>query len=123
LPCEDARAALATLMQSWREGMIAPLPLACRTALAWAADVSDVAAVYEGNAFPGGGMRGEVEDACLARMFPDFESLSAEGRFIDLAARLYRPIHSWAGTHVAVEVHAVPDLVGAGPDLQGIPDE
>ena len=113
-PAEDARAALRMLMETWREGMTAPLPLACKTALAFVAGAADVAAVYEGSAYPRGAARGEVEEACLARMHPDYESLVADGRFTELAPRVYGPIVEWAGDHVSVEAHATPDAGASG---------
>ena len=37
------------------------------------------------------GLPGEGEEACLARLFPDFEALRADGRFAALAQRLFGP--------------------------------
>jgi exodeoxyribonuclease V gamma subunit len=116
LPADEAAAALATLMRTWREGMTAPLPLASKTALAWGAGAGDVAVVYEGSSYPRGGARGEVEEACLSRMFPDYASLRADGRFDDLAARLFGPILEWVRVHVTVSPH---DTAEAGQAVQG----
>jgi exodeoxyribonuclease V gamma subunit len=101
LPDREAQATLALLLQAWREGMAAPLPLACRTALALAGGASDVATVYDGGPY----QRGEVEDTCLARVFPDFEALSADGRFVGLARQLYGPLLEWARDGVTLELH------------------
>ena len=101
VPEDEAKAHLDTLMQTRCEGMAEALPLACKTALALVAGVNDVSGVYEGGMF----RRGEVEEACLARMFPDYESLTADGRFADLAQRLFGPLHRWAATQVTLELH------------------
>ena len=109
LPAEAATAALNTLLRTWREGMSEPIPLACKTGLALARGAKDVAGVYEGSQFGGagkvGGTRGEVEEACLARMYPDFEALSGDGRFQELAQRLFAPIQQWVTDHVTREVY------------------
>ncbi|NLD53958.1 MAG: exodeoxyribonuclease V subunit gamma [Burkholderiaceae bacterium] len=84
---------LRMLMRSWREGMARPLPIARRTALAHVSGVANLQPIFEGQE----GSRGEVtQDACLARMFPDLESLTEDGRFHDLADRLYGPLRAWA---------------------------
>ena len=104
-PAERARAALGELMQAWREGRQgsgAPLPLAPRTALALVRGVSDVAGVYEGSDF--GHRRGEAAEACLARSFPDYAALVADGRFEALAQRLFAPLAAWIDADVQVEV-------------------
>ena len=61
--------------------------------------------VYEGQ----DGAGGEVtQDACLARMFPDLESLTQDGRFFELADRLFGPLNAWARTQVTLQAHAAP---------------
>ena len=117
LPQGEAQTALAVLMQTWREGMSAPLPLASKTALARVAGAPDEVAVYEGNSFarpaagpgPNAKSSGEVEEPCLARMFPDHEALTADGRFAELAERLFGPLLAWARTHVTFEPHEPPE--------------
>ncbi|MEY4561883.1 MAG: hypothetical protein RLZZ618_1160 [Pseudomonadota bacterium] len=98
LPQDEATEALDDLLLAWQEGMRGPLPVACKTALAHVAD-RDAAGTYEG----GFKLSGEVGEPCLARIYPDFEALSDDGRFEALADRLYRPMAEWAATHV--EVH------------------
>ena len=107
---DAARATLSVLVGAWRAGMEAPLPVAIRTALAFATD-QDPLPVYEGRegdeyAYP------EVGDPCLARCHPDFESLSADGRFAELSLELYGPLAAWAQT-LAVTPHAT---TGVRPD-------
>jgi exodeoxyribonuclease V gamma subunit len=106
LPADDALALLHTLLECWRDGMTAPLPLACNTALAWVAGV-DAALAYDGSARS----HGEVEEACLARLFPDFESLADDGRFATLAQLLFGPMLEWTRNCVSVALHAAPGLL------------
>jgi exodeoxyribonuclease V gamma subunit len=89
---DEARAGLQALLAAWREGMDAPLPLACRTALAQAAGVAELSPFYEGS----DRAPGEVAEPCLARCWPDLEALLADGRFLRLALLLYGPLHGWA---------------------------
>ncbi|CAN7596236.1 exodeoxyribonuclease V subunit gamma [Variovorax paradoxus] len=98
---EAARAALAVLLAGWRQGMTKPLPVACRTALAWL-NQKDAGLNYEGN---GDFMRGEREEACLAREYPDYEALTADGQFELWAEQLYGPVVHWIAAHVTVESH------------------
>ena len=109
----EAQTALTVLMDAWREGRSEPLPLASKTALARVAGAPDEVAVYEGNSFaraaagpgPNAKSSGEVEEPCLARMFPDHDALTADGRFAELAERLFGPLLAWARTHVTFEPH------------------
>jgi exodeoxyribonuclease V gamma subunit len=102
LPCDEAIEALTTLMRTWREGMSQPLPLARKTALAHVSGKRNLEAVYEGSNDAGGEV---TQDACLARMFPDFETLTADGRFFELAERLFAPLCAWTGAYVTSELH------------------
>jgi exodeoxyribonuclease V gamma subunit len=110
----QAAEVLADLVRAWREGMSEPLPLACETALSAVRGEKDTAAVYEGGRYSRTGELGEVKDACLARMYPSFEALSADGRFTELALRVYGPIEHWAGTTSSVELHPAGDGNGSG---------
>ncbi|MCV2350216.1 exodeoxyribonuclease V subunit gamma [Paucibacter sp. Y2R2-4] len=102
LPPEQAQADLAELLQVWQEGMLSPLPIAALTGLAQVAEHKDVASVFEG----GFNSRGEVSEPCLARLYPDFAALAADGRFETLAPRLYGPLHAWLQQGVSLELHA-----------------
>jgi exodeoxyribonuclease V gamma subunit len=99
---DAARATLTSLLAGWREGMTRPLPVACRTALAWLNE-KDAALSYDGN---GDFMRAEAEEACLAREYPDYEALTADGQFEVWAEQLYGPVLHWIAAHVSVESHA-----------------
>jgi exodeoxyribonuclease V gamma subunit len=115
LAAAAAAATLAALLRAWREGMEAPLPVALRTALASLGRAGDVAAVYEGGPY----QRGEVEEPCLARAYPDFEALDAQGRFAGCAARLYGPLLQWIEDQVTLQPHAaatVPEAAAGSDD-------
>jgi len=101
MPADRAMATLRDLLDAWREGMGQPLPVAPLTALAFL-DGGKPESAYEGGMF----LDGEGREACLARVFPDFETLAADGRFEEFAEILYGPLRDWAATHVAVEMHA-----------------
>ncbi|MFM2121114.1 MAG: hypothetical protein RL722_2582, partial [Pseudomonadota bacterium] len=116
LPLDEALAQLHTLMAAWAEGMQRPLPLACRTALA-ALEGDDAETAYEG-ADHAGALPGEVEEPCLARLYPDFDSLSADGRFAALAEQLYRPLLEWS-TSSRVLVLDLPEPVPTPPGSTG----
>jgi len=95
-----ARALLASLINGWQQGLGAPLPVALKTALTFVAG-GNAASAYEGNER----QSGEGEDASLARCYPDFEALAADGRFETLAHTLYAPLVAWIGEHVVASAH------------------
>ncbi|WP_277374485.1 exodeoxyribonuclease V subunit gamma [Pseudomonas sp. AA-38] len=91
VPLERAREVLDAWLQGWVEGMCAPLPVALKTSLVWLLDGNEDKArsAYEG-AFK---QTGEVQaNACLARQFPDYAALTADGGFAEWSERLYRPL-------------------------------
>ena len=96
---DAARATLADVLRIWRQGMEGPLPLALRTGLALVAG-GDAAAAYEG----GFQREGDVAEPCLARIYPDFDALTDDGRFEWLAQSVCGPLAQW----VATQVHATP---------------
>lgn len=111
-----AQAVLDDLLDVWEQGMLRPLAVACRTALAWLAareqfpdqpDKADEAArtCYEG----GHTSRGEGQDAALARLFPDWDTLAADPNFAQWAERLYEPLRAWAADVDHVTVLPLPD--------------
>ena len=98
---DSARQAFSELIAAWRQGMNEPLPLACQTALAFLNDETRADQAYEG----GFNRTGEAErDACLARVYPDYEALTADGRFADLARRVYGPLNDWL-TGIEPQIH------------------
>ena len=96
LPQPEAHAHLQNLLTAWRQGLQAPLPLACRTAFAWLNATEEKALEtaqihYDGDDWN----NGEVDyDPYLARFFPNFASLHQTGQadFESWADKLYRPI-------------------------------
>ena len=93
----SANQALQHLLEAWRCGMNGPLPLAARSALACAGG-GDAETMYDGNY----DREGESADPYLARCFPDFEALCADGRFDALAETIYRPMLDWIAASVRV---------------------
>lgn len=82
---------LAAWLAAWTVGMRMPLPVALKTSLAWLQEANDdkARAVYEG----GYNQAGEVaSSASLARQFPDYAALSADGGFARWSESLYRPL-------------------------------
>ncbi len=102
LPREQAQELLSDLMAAWQEGMDAPLPLALKTGLAQLGGKLDPAVIYEGGPYLNGA---EGDEPCLARLFPDFAALCADGRFETLSKRLYGPLCEWASAHAKLDLH------------------
>jgi exodeoxyribonuclease V gamma subunit len=50
--------------------------------------------------------RGEVDEPCMARIYPDFEALTESGRFEQLAREVYGPLLEWMNEHVNAAFHA-----------------
>ncbi len=88
---------LEELARLWLANLHAPLPLACRTALALVRG-QHADKVYNGTQE----LDGEVSDVCLARLWPTFAALSAEPQWEAMADALYRPLAIWADALVPV---------------------
>jgi exodeoxyribonuclease V gamma subunit len=106
MAAETARTSLTMLVDIWREGLSGPLPLALRTALAHV-DGKRPADTYDGSYQ----QQGESEEPCLGRAYPDFETLSEDGRFEAMAEMVYGPLAAWVTEHVSATAH--PDTVHA----------
>ncbi|AWI52773.1 exodeoxyribonuclease V subunit gamma [Aquabacterium olei] len=107
---EQADADLAALIDLWRDGLSAPLPAALETGLAQVSDNGKPQEAYEGAKF----RRGEVEqDPCLARLFPDYDTLCGHPRYDEVCETLYRRLADWASDHVAWRAH--PEPIGHTP--------
>jgi exodeoxyribonuclease V gamma subunit len=104
---EAALAQLRTLAALWRANLDQPLPVACRTALAFLAE-GEARETYEG----GFEVEGEVADPCLARLWPEFALLRAAGGWPDVARALYGPLVDWIGEGVTVTPHDEDDAHG-----------
>ncbi len=114
LAADEARQQLAQLLQVWRQGMDAPLPLALRTGLALVQECGKAEQVYEGDRQ----REGEGAEPCLARVYPDFDSLGADGRLQALAQAVCAPLAAWASHHVTATPHAAA-LADAQPVEEG----
>ncbi|WP_159915052.1 exodeoxyribonuclease V subunit gamma [Pantoea sp. 18069] len=106
MPTGEAMAQLQTLLQVWQAGQDSPLPLPLKTALAAAAtaaaagdDLARAETAYEGDGFA---QAGEADDACWARLFPDFDALVDDGRFAPLAEAVHAPLLAWLADQVQV---------------------
>ncbi|MFM2035302.1 MAG: hypothetical protein RL459_567 [Pseudomonadota bacterium] len=95
-----AREQLGKLLALWQQGQVAPLPLPLKTALAQVQH-KDAAEIFEGKDTEAG----EGTEPCLARLYPDFEALSADGRFEALAVQVYEPLLAWMREHVTAVFH------------------
>ncbi|MES2298481.1 MAG: exodeoxyribonuclease V subunit gamma [Pseudomonadota bacterium] len=93
----SAHADLAQLASLWRRNLDQPLPVACKSALALLAG-ADARAAYEG----GFETSGEVDDLCLARLWPNYAALEGESAWFDTAGALYGPLARWADQCVSV---------------------
>ena len=93
----DAIALLDALLDTWRQGMQAPLPIAPRTAFAWLIAERDKKApfdaaqsCYEGSDIPKAPPGEMNRDPCLARTWRQFSALHADG--FEHWLSLYRPL-------------------------------
>lgn len=89
----QAQSQLLSLAEAYYQGMLAPLPVACKSAFVWLNATPEKAqASYEGDDWNAG----EVDyDAYLIRFFPSFADLQTSGDGRDFgywAGRLYRPV-------------------------------
>ncbi len=109
---ETCAAVLQGLVAARQVGLASagPLPTAIKTGLAFLKD-SDPGVAYEGNGYE---QRGEVEDPCLARLYPDYESLLEAGpspvedvsSFAYWSQQLYGAFSAWAAEQGTLEDYA-----------------
>ncbi len=101
---EPARATLSALLALWRRALAAdePLPAALRSGLAEIGTGRPDGPPEEerlraaARAYDGGPMqRGEGEEPCLARLFPDFATLAAQPGHAEAVVQLYAPLAAW----------------------------
>jgi exodeoxyribonuclease V gamma subunit len=107
----EAQAKLETLVTLWRAGMDAPLPTACKTALAYLAKGAAKAQTqYDGAEYEYDGMIAERNEACLARLWAEYAELEATPGYADVSRQLYRPLQDWIaiGTQVFSLTHVFP---------------
>ncbi|PLW82527.1 exodeoxyribonuclease V subunit gamma [Kineobactrum sediminis] len=95
LPREVAREQLQWWLRAWLAGLCEPLPCAPQTAFAWLEGLEkgeEQAAAKACLVFDGNGAFNEGEVArstALASQYPDFNALSADGRFSEYCEGLY----------------------------------
>ena len=101
---EQAATVLATLMRACHAGLSGskPMPTAVQTGLAFLKDPAKAWLAYDGSDFSP--VPGEGKEACLARLYPDFAALSAQGEFESATRLLYEPYRDWLAGHVSVEL-------------------
>jgi exodeoxyribonuclease V gamma subunit len=93
---EQAQTGLDTLVGLWREGMDAPLPTACKTALALLAkDAATAKTAYDGADFQFDGMTAERDIPCLARLWREYDELANAPGHEDVSRQLYEPLRAW----------------------------
>ena len=97
MDADHARAELAKLLDAWQRALLAPLPVACQTALAWLDKPEEAYRKYN----PGDHGRAEGDDVYLKRLYPDFGALMADGQMPALAEQLYGAFRQWMGSHVS----------------------
>jgi len=97
LEADAAHAILGNLVTLWRANLDRPLAVACKTALAHLAG-GDPREAYDG----GFEINGEVDDPCLARLWPEFAVLRASGDWPRTAEALYGPLAAWLRDSVSV---------------------
>jgi exodeoxyribonuclease V gamma subunit len=102
MPQATAQQSLQSMLDAFEKNQNDPLPFVCRTALAWLGG-GDAAAqkTFEGSAH----FRGEGEEPCLARLYPNFEALCASGQFTHWATTLFAPFQRWLKDEVQVVWH------------------
>jgi exodeoxyribonuclease V gamma subunit len=105
-PKDKAVEILKGLLQIWLQGMDTPLPLPLKTAIAFAAK-KDATTAYEGGYMSSA----EVIEPCLARMYPDYGALVADGRFEVLSKAVYEPLLEWVNQQVKVAVHTTEEEI------------
>jgi exodeoxyribonuclease V gamma subunit len=133
MPQLEARQTLERLLQLWQAGMQAPLPLPPKTALAWLPLTEQPAKAQQAAQYTNARqaarvqyegaeqVRGDVEESCMARLFPDFETLAADGQFAALAQEIYQPLLDWQKTHVRATLHPKDGADGADASDEDAP--
>ena len=99
-----AQHSLGLLLGLWQAGVqgAAPLPAALQTGIAVVQGGAKAAKLYEGDER----WRGEREEPCLARTFPDHATLAAAPGFVEWAQQLYGDYAQWLEVAPALQAYA-----------------
>ena len=102
-PADAAQATLQHLLQAAHDGLLGPrpLPTAVQTGVASLKEGGDPALVYDGSPHHRG--LAEGREPCLARLYPDFDSLQSEPGFAPASQRLYADFAHWLAHQVSIQ--------------------
>lgn len=116
-----ARTTLQGLLEAARDGLRGdrPLPTALRCGLAQVSGVGAVDTLYEGGAHA----RGEGEEPCLRRLYPDADALLADPGFATASERLYAGLVDWARAGLSWTVLEGSQDAGEGTEDNGDGDD
>jgi exodeoxyribonuclease V gamma subunit len=104
MPQATAQQALQSMLEAFEQNQTNALPFACRSALAWLSGGHDAAQkTFEGSTH----FRGEGQEPCLARLYPNYETLCANGQFTHWATTLFTPFQRWLKDEVQVAWHGL----------------
>lgn len=95
LDAQKATELLLQLMASWFENLQSPLPFSAKTSGAFIRPTKENSGLKEAHEAYHGNyqLMGEVQqNLALQRLWPRFEDLAQDGRFVDLSNRLFQPI-------------------------------
>jgi exodeoxyribonuclease V gamma subunit len=100
----SAQHSLGSLLALWQAGVQGPMPLpvALQTGIAVVQGGAKAAKLYEGDER----RRGERDEPCLARTFPDYAALAAAPRFVERSQQLYGDYVQWLGAAPALQAYA-----------------
>lgn len=118
LEAERARACWEQLLDAWHQGLSRPLPFALRSAFAWldknGAEAFDAARASYEEHDPEFKRFGERDSsAYLARAFPSFDALWADGEFASWTESLLKPLDD-------AIARAAPKSAKGGPDDEAV---
>jgi exodeoxyribonuclease V gamma subunit len=98
LPQDEAITHLHNIFDAWRTGMKTPLPWVARTALV-SVEGGNAKNAYQGSF---NSLFSDVDEPCLARIYPDYGALIADGQFEIYADKLFKPLSNWAKEQVQI---------------------
>jgi len=116
---DEAVAVLGDLLRTCEAALAGdmPPPTAVKTGLALLRDPGKARAAFEGN--PARGVRGEGQEACLGRLYPDYETLRSQPGFEAATRELYEPFVRWLSEHTDIELLPEPELEPEDDERRG----